>query len=91
MKRSVPNEYDRMRSQVRPTRSTGPDWCSTAVHEIWPSILCLTRGYCTSRDSADRMCQSSVWICKEQAFWLVSRVVLLYILIERKDPAVSIL
>ncbi len=31
-----------------------------------------------SRDGEDRICQTSVWICKEQAFWLVSAVVLLY-------------
>ena len=29
---------------------------------------------------SDRMCQRSAWICKEQALWLVSRGVLLYIL-----------
>jgi|HubBroStandDraft_6_1064221.scaffolds.fasta_scaffold03479_7 hypothetical protein len=34
--------------------------------------------------SAERICLSSVWICKEDAFSLVSRVVLLYILIGRK-------
>ena len=28
-----------------------------------------------------------VWICKEQAFWLVSGIELLYTLIERSDPA----
>jgi two-component system, OmpR family, sensor histidine kinase CpxA len=30
------------------------------------------------------MCRRSVWICKEQAFWLVSRGVLLYTVIEEK-------
>ena len=53
------------------------------------ATLCMIRGYCTSTYNADRMCQRSVWICKEQALWLVSRGVLLYILIERKDPAAS--
>jgi hypothetical protein len=41
-------------------------------------------------DSADRICQTSVWICKDHAFWLVSHGILLYILIgtKEKDPAV---
>jgi hypothetical protein len=52
------------------------------------ALLCMIRGYSTSRDSEDRICQTSVWICKEQAFRLVSAIVLLYTLIERKDPAV---
>jgi hypothetical protein len=56
---------------------------------LGPAILCMIRGYSTSRDSEDRICQRSVWICQEQAFWLVSHVVLLYTLIERKDPTVS--
>jgi hypothetical protein len=59
--------------------------------ETLAAILCMIQGYCTSRDSTDMICKTFVWICKEQAFWLVSGVVLLYILIERKDPAVSIL
>ena len=55
-------------------------------------LVTIDRGYSTSRDGEDsRICQTSVWICKEQAFWLVSRVVLLYILIVRRGPAVSIL
>jgi hypothetical protein len=53
------------------------------------ATLCIIRGYCRSTCNADGMCQRSVWICKEQSFWLVSRGVLLYILIEGKDPAVS--
>ena len=36
----------------------------------------------------DRMCQRSVWICKEQALWLVRRVILRYTLIERNNPVV---
>jgi hypothetical protein len=54
-----------------------------------PVILRMIRGYSTSRDSEDGICQTSVWICKEQAFWLVGAIVLLYTLIGRKDPAVS--
>jgi hypothetical protein len=49
----------------------------------------MIRGYSTLGDSADRMCQTSVWICKEQALPLVSRGILLYILIERTDLVVS--
>jgi hypothetical protein len=40
---------------------------------------CIIRGYCTSGESADKICRTSVWICKEQAFSLVSRVALLYV------------
>jgi hypothetical protein len=58
---------------------------------LGPAILCMIRGYSTSRDSEDRICQTSVWICKEQAFWLVSAIVLLYILIDRKDPGYLVL
>jgi hypothetical protein len=54
-----------------------------------PAILRIMGGYSTSRDSEDRIRQTSVWICKEQAIWLVGAIVLLYTLIERRDPAVS--
>jgi hypothetical protein len=54
-----------------------------------PVILCMVLAYSALRESEGRICQMSVWICKEQAFWLVSRGVLLYTLIERRDPAVS--
>jgi hypothetical protein len=53
------------------------------------AIPCMIRRYSTPEGSTDRMCQRSVWICKEQAFWLVSGSVLRYILTERKDMAVS--
>jgi hypothetical protein len=55
---------------------------------LGPAILSMIRGHST-RDGADRICRTFVWICKEQAFWLVSAVELLYTLIERSDPAVS--
>jgi hypothetical protein len=44
----------------------------------------MIRGYTRSKDREDGICQTSVWICKEQAFWLVTGVVLLYTLIEEK-------
>jgi len=44
----------------------------------------MIRGYSRSKDREDRICQTSVGICKEQAFWLVTGVVLLYTLIEEK-------
>ena len=47
-------------------------------------IPSMIRGYSGSQDREDRICQTSVWICKEQAFWLVTGVVLLYTLIEEK-------
>jgi len=56
---------------------------------LGPAILSVIRCYSTRRDGADRICRTFVWICKEQAFWLVSAVELLYTLIERSDPAVS--
>jgi hypothetical protein len=56
---------------------------------LGPAIPSMIRGYCTTRDRADRICRKFVWICKEQAFWLVSAVELLYTHIERNDPAVS--
>ena len=45
----------------------------------------MMRGYSTFRDGEDGICQTSVWICKELAFWLVSPIVLLYTLIERNN------
>jgi hypothetical protein len=47
-------------------------------------IPSMIRGYSRSKNREDRICQTSVWICKEQAFWLVTGVVLLYTLIEEK-------
>ena len=47
-------------------------------------IPSMIRGYSRSKDREDRICQTSVWICKEQAFWLVTGVVLLYTLMEEK-------
>src|SRR5580704_12916597 len=54
-------------------------------HRLWPAIGCMVRGYDTSRDSADRTCQMSVWICKEQVFRLVCRMVLPYTLSKKKE------
>jgi hypothetical protein len=44
----------------------------------------MIRGYSTPRTSSDRICQTSVEICKEQPFWLVRGIELLYTVIERR-------
>jgi hypothetical protein len=56
---------------------------------LGPAIFSVIRVYSTTRDGADRISRTFVWICKEQAFRLVSAVELLYTLIERSDPVVS--
>ena len=63
--------------------------CQKGFNGPWPAILFMVRGYSTRRDGADKICRTFVWICKEQALWLVSTVELLYTVIKRSDPTVS--
>ena len=56
-----------------------------------PAVLSMIRSNLTTRDRADRICRTFVWICKEQAFRLVSVVELLYTIMRETIRRYSVL